>query len=428
MTAMDEYFLQYLWRFQKFNTTQLQLTNGDKLLVHDAGFQNHDSGPDFKEAKIKIDDLIWSGSVEIHYKSSDWLQHQHQNDRAYDNVILHVVWKHDQEISVHEKPLPTLVMKDYVLENMELAYKHYMNQPEVIRCQEQLLSVSRLQIISMLDKALTDRLKEKSSQVLEILQSSNNDWEETAYQVLAKNFGFKVNQEAFIRLAASLPYRILRKYQADAHAIEALVFGMAGFLEDAKDDHSQQLCHEFDYLMNKHQLQPSLKRHHWKHSRMRPANFPAVRLAQLVGVYSSESQLFSQLITVRSIEDCQKLVKHQLPTYWMNHYDFGKKTNKPYLLGKSAVENIIINSITPLLAAYSKYLDEVKYLETAQELLESLPAENNHIINKWKAVAINPANSAESQALIHQYNHLCKQKKCLQCNLGISILSPKLEP
>ncbi len=423
---MDEYFLQYLWQFQKFNANSLHLTGGSILKVLHPGYQNHGSGPDFHEAKVKIDDLIWSGSVEIHFKSSDWLRHKHHEDRAYDNVILHVVWKHDKEIAIAGSPIPTIELKSYIQENIELAYRQYINQPEVIRCQHQLKDLSQLHIISMMDRAITDRLKAKSKLILNMLDNNKNDWEETTYQVLAKNYGFKTNQEPFERLANSLPFAILRKYQNKPKSVEALLFGMAGYLDTADDSYCSELTDEFTYLTKKHQLTPVLKRHHWKHARMRPANFPAVRLAQFASLITNSSQLFAQLIDVRTLEQCESLIKNNLSQYWTTHYDFEKETSRTYQIGKSALENIIINSIVPLLAAYSKYLDEVKYLETAQELLEQLPSERNHILKKWMAIGINPQNASESQALIHQYNELCKNKKCLQCNLGISILSPKL--
>ncbi|WP_258098785.1 DUF2851 family protein [Marinoscillum pacificum] len=425
---MDEYFLQYIWNFQKFNSNELSLTNGSVMNVFVPGYQNSDSGPDFKEAKIKIDDLTWSGSVEVHFKSSDWYKHNHQEDRAYENVILHVVWKHDQEVLINGNPIPTLELMSYVLENVELAYKHYINQPSTIRCSDQIGEIAELQIISMIDKALSDRLKVKSKAILEMLDQNNGDWEETAYQLLLKNFGFKINQEAFQTLSKSLPYSVIKKYKNKPIAIESLLFGMSGFLESPTDEYSNSLLTEFDYLKSKHNLIPILKKHHWNRSRMRPANFPTVRLAQLSSLLTNKSQLFAQLIELSDHKNAISFFQNSLSTYWEEHYDFSKPTKKPHPIGASAIDNLIINTVVPLIAAYGKYIDEVRYLDQAQAILEKIKPEKNHIIDKWKDAGVKCSNSYESQALIHQYNHWCKEKKCLQCNIGISILSPKLAP
>ena len=425
---MDEYFLQYLWNFQKFSTPELTLTNGSSLAVFTSGYQNTDSGPDFKEAKIKIDDLTWSGSVEIHYKSSDWYKHNHQVDQAYENVILHVVWVHDKEVTIDGNEVPTLELKNYVIENVELAYKHYINQPSVIRCGDHLSGTNRLQTISMIDKALAERLKVKSKVILDLLHKNQGDWEETTYQTILKNFGFKVNQETFIKLSESLPYSIVKKYKNKPQAIEALLFGCAGYLEEVPDDYSKSLAEEFNYLKSKHNLSPILKRHHWNRSRMRPANFPSVRLFQLASLLTNRSQLFAQVMELTDHKEVVQFFQNTPTAYWEGHYDFGKPSTRAYHLGSSAIDNLIINSLVPLLAAYSKYLDEVSYLDKAQTLLEKTVPEKNHIVDKWKELGIAATNSYESQALIHQYNHWCKEKKCLQCNIGISILSPKLAP
>lgn len=427
---MDEYFLQYLWNFQKFNLNdnELALTDGSALLVFASGYQNMDSGPDFKEARIRINELVWSGSVEIHYKSSDWIRHYHQDDRSYDSVILHVVWHHDQEIYLQNRPLPTLELKTYVVDNVELAYRQYISQPRTIRCHEGLAKMSQLHVVSMMDKALSDRLKVKSKQVLELLQQNDGDWEETTYQLLLKNFGFKVNQEAFGRLSQALPYYVLKKYKGQPRAVDSLLFGMSGYLDEEVDDYSTLLADEFRYLASKHGLVTTLKKHHWNRSRMRPANFPSVRLAQLSGLLTHRTQLFAQLTQIDDYRTAAEFFKTPMASYWHQHYDFGKSTDRGYQLGSTAIDNLMINSLVPILAAYAKYLDESKYLERAQTILEKIAAEKNHIIDLWKDVGILPANSFESQALIHQYNHWCKEKKCLRCNIGISILSPKLAP
>ncbi|MEQ8473345.1 MAG: DUF2851 family protein [Marinoscillum sp.] len=420
---MDEYFLQYLWNFQKFDAPNLQLVDGVSLTVFKTGFQNHDSGPDFLEAQLKLDELTWSGSVEIHYKSSDWKRHGHSTDRAYDNVILHVVWEHDCEIEINGKAIPTFEMKHFVSTGIEQSYRHYINQPQTIRCTQTISEINEIHIHGMLDKALAARLQQKGRKVTEILKDTDGDWEETAYRVICRNFGFKTNDEAFRRLAESLPYHILRKYHQKEDQVFALIFGMAGYLEKMDDEYQSKLRSEFDYLVPKHGLSPNLMRHHWKHGKMRPANFPSIRLAQFATFIAHSKQIFAHLLNIADIKSAQVFLNPGLPAYWQTHYDFNKPSTRHYRLGKSSINTIIINSIVPILTAYAKYLDEVKYLEQASQILENLSAESNHIINQWKSVNITPSNAADSQALIFQYNELCKKKKCLRCNIGVSILN-----
>lgn len=425
---MDEYFLQYLWNFQKLDSQALVLTDGSKLSVFTTGYQNHDSGPDFLEAKIKIDDLTWSGSVEIHYKSSDWIRHHHHTDKAYENVVLHVVWKHDTEITINDKPIPTLALSDYVGAEIENAYRHYINQPHTIRCADQVIKIPQIQVTAMLDKALAARMKQKAEQVLAILADAEGDWEETAYRVIAKTFGFKTNQESFIKLSSTLPYSVLRKYCGNEQQVYALVFGMAGYLDDPVDSYQQQLHEEFKYLSKKHQLQPHLMKHHWKQARMRPANFPTVRLAQFAAMLTHTPKLFVYLLEISDIKSAQSLLGKPVSDYWTSHFNFGKPSTRKMKLGTSSLNILIINAITPILTAYSKYIDEVSYVEQAQKILEALKPESNHIVDQWATCSIKPKNAADSQGLIYQYNELCKRKKCLLCNIGMAILKPKLTP
>ncbi len=421
---MDEYFLQFLWKFQKFESKELILSNGSSLTVFQTGHQNHHSGPDFLEAKIKIDDLTWSGSVEIHYKSSDWNRHKHQTDRAYENVILHVVWINDGDILVNEEPLPTLEMSQYVATNLEQEYRRYINQPEVIRCGPKLGDIPQVQISAMIDRAVASRLQWKSVRVLDTLEQLGGDWEETVYQTLARNFGFKTNAEAFLKLASSLPYHVIRKHAGKEQQIYALIFGMAGFLEDPVDEYQASLSTEFSYLSKKFQLHRMLDRHHWKHAKMRPANFPSVRLSQFAAFLTQENQLLANLLNISGRKEAVGFLQKSLPDYWNSHFDFGKPTTKSPRIGTKSIENIIINSLAPVLGAYSKYLDEVIYLERAQHILEQLPPESNHIIQKWIDRGVTPGNGAETQGLIYQYQSFCSPKKCLRCNIGMFILNP----
>lgn len=421
---MDEYFLQFLWKFQKLEGKPFTLTNGEKLEVFHPGYQNFDSGPDFHDAKIKIGDLTWSGCVEIHYKSTDWKRHGHLSDQAYHNVILHVVWKHDEDIIIAGQPIPTFEISAYALADLETEYRRYINQPEEIRCSHALQTLPSIEVTSMLDRALAARLEAKSQSVLQTLSSCGDDWEEATYRTLATNFGFKTNKSPMLRMAESLPYKIVRKHQHNPTQLYALLFGMSGWLhQPPTDEYTRTLQNEFHFLRKKYQLKPILEKHLWKHARMRPANFPAVRLAQFGAVLHAQQQLFDALTHIRSLKDAQSLLKQPLPAYWQSHLDLGKPSQKPMTIGNSAISIIIINTVAPILAAYAQYINEVSYLELAQELLDAMPAEKNHITKKWTSLGIKLQSAADSQAALHQFYHFCATKKCLQCNIGLRILS-----
>ncbi|MFT4834512.1 MAG: hypothetical protein ACI83W_001830 [Marinoscillum sp.] len=420
---MDEYFLQYLWKFQKFNTKALKLTNGQSLTVFNTGYQNHHSGPDFHEAKIKIDDLLWSGSVEIHYHASDWIRHQHQTDRAYENVVLHVVWIADREIILENSPIPTLELKNIVSEQLATEYSKYINQPDTIRCGTQLSSISQIEKRAMLDRAIASRLETKSSKIMAVISSNGGDWEEGSYRILSSGFGFKTNTPAFELLTQSLPYSIVRKFYNKPMEMEALIFGMAGFLASDEDPYQTQLKDVFEFQKRKHNLNPTLQRHHWKHSKMRPANFPSVRLAQFAAFLVQNQSIFQNLIALDDTKKMQEMIGKPLSEYWQFHFDFGTPSKSKLGIGTKSIELLMINSTIPLLVAHSKYIDDQEFLERALVILEDLPAERNHILDKWNDLGVKAENAADSQALIEQYNSNCSHRKCLQCNIGMVILN-----
>ena len=421
---MDEYFLQFLWKFQKFTTFDLSLTSGERLSVFDPGHHNQHSGPDFLEGKIKIEKLTWTGSIEVHYKASDWYAHHHQQDKAYENVILHVVWIDDKPVYYPSgQQLPTLVLCKIAPTELELEYRKYINQPGVILCREYLPDVTMIQQMSLFDKAFGGRIQEKAEKIKATCNSCQGDWEETTYQTLGRNFGFKTNTYAFEGLTQSLPFKIIQKHLDHSDQVEALIFGMAGLIKNA-DDYGNKLSNEFDFLKKKYQLSPVLSRHHWKFSRLRPANFPTIRLAQFIALIRSSPGLFATLLDIRDAKSAKKMISQSVPEYWLKHYDFGKPSAGPHRMGQQSIENVLINSLVPLLAAYGKYTDNHLLLERAEHILESLKPEQNRIIREWSDLGIIPKNAKDSQALLFQYESFCKRKKCLHCNIGLSIIGP----
>ncbi|SFF41275.1 DUF2851 family protein [Thermoflexibacter ruber] len=430
---MQEFFIHYLWQFQYFDKKQLQTTAKEDLEVIAVGHANPNAGADFTQACVVINGIKWYGNVEIHLKTSDWLLHQHHENKAYDNVILHVAWEDDlndaQKIKRKDgSSISTLTLKERV--DKLLVEKYYLlisNKQDTIPCAPQIPNVKPITKISMLDKALIQRLQRKAKEVIALLDSNRGDWETTAYLWTAQSFGFKVNNEAFLRLAKALPYSIVAKYTENLLALEALIFGQAGFLSDkaeSSDAYFDKLAKEYAYLSHKHKLQASgLAKHEWKFLRLRPANFPTIRLAQFAQLLHKKKSLFNAFTQTENFEQLYQFLDIQQSAYWQKHYTFGKESQGKIVgLGKQSIANLIINTVVPLLVAYSNQKDNQLFTDRAIYFLEQIQAEKNHILSAWEKLGIKAQNAFDSQALIELYNHYCSEKRCLQCNIGISLL------
>ena len=425
---MNESFLHYLWQFQYFEKKDLRSVEGEPISILKAGQLNSNSGPDFSDAKIKINGMEWAGTVEIHVKSSDWQAHQHQMDAAYENVVLHVVWENDRPIFRKDgTSIATLELKNRVEVSLIKEYKTLINSSGVIACEKSFARVDELVKLSMMERALMQRLEEKANHVNELLEINHGDWEETCYQVLAKNFGFKVNADPFYQLARSLAFKVIQK-QSSQLQVEALLFGQAGMLETkTKDEYITSIFQEYKLLAQKYQLLESrLNPAQWRFLRLRPANFPTVRIAQFASLLYTSRNIFSQLVSATSFSSVQKLLTVDQSTYWINHYRFGKKAKGVVpSIGESSIQNIIINTVAPLLVAYGKYKDEQSYIDKAIELLEQLPAEQNKITRTWGSLGLKVKTAFDSQSLIELYNNYCQKRQCLNCSVGIAILKSK---
>lgn len=424
---MSEAFLHYIWQHQYFNKTDLTSTEGQNINIIQPGLYNTDAGPDFKEAAIFIDEMEWRGHIEIHLKSSDWNAHKHQFDKAYNNTVLHVVWEDDGLITRQDGSIiPTLEVAKRVDKRLIDRYNQLIKNPkDNIPCESQLASVDSLTQVSMLDKTLMVRLERKSELVNEIYLKNQQNWEETAYQLLAMNFGFKINAEPFLVMAESLPFKILKKHGDSIFQIEALLFGQAGFLEQKReDDYYQKLQKEYQFLKGKYQLENKLSEHQWRLLRLRPANFPTVRIAQFATFIQGAESIFSVFIESDPRQIIKKL-RTQISDYWQKHYQFTKPTSKSLLgLGLSSAENVCINTVAPLLVAYGKALDESTYIEKAETLLQTLKAEKNKIVDKMKEVGFEVKSAFDSQAALELHNNYCIKSRCLQCTIGAKLVRP----
>jgi hypothetical protein len=422
---MQEAFLHYLWQTQRFLINDLRTTDGEIIRVIKRGFSNADSGPDFLNARLQIGDVEWAGNVEIHVNASEWYAHKHEQDEAYENVILHVVWQYDRDVLRNNGgKISVLEIKNIVSPNLIDKQKQLINSQSAIPCEGHFKEVSEFTKVSMLSSALARRLQFKSINVRELLTDNNNDWEETTYQVLAKNFGFKLNAEPMLQLAKNLPLKILQKHRDSPVQIEALLFGMAGFLENAVGEHAAKLKNEYDFLSSKYGLkEKQLNAHEWKFLRTRPANFPTIRLAQFKRLIMSQRSFFSLFTQVGDLELIRRAFEIEQSEYWQQHYHFDKLLAKPLKrLGKSSVENLLINTVVPTLVCYAQYVDNRELIERAEQLLESLPPENNRITRNWESLDLKMQSSFDTQAGIELYNNFCKEKKCMSCKIGAEIL------
>lgn len=420
---MTEDFLHYIWKYRQFEFSNLQTTAGEKLVIIHPGEHNHDAGPDFQNAKIKIGKTTWAGSVEIHIKSSDWIRHMHQNDAAYSNVILHVVYEYDIPVVMNNISIPTLEIKKLIRPKTLQGYMALLKGEVDIPCRNSISGVNRIIIRSWLDNLLVERLMQKSAFIEQQLQKTTFDWEESFYRVLARNFGMKVNGEAFEQLAASLPQIILAKHKSSLKQTEALLFGQAGLLQRKfKDEYPTELSKEYNFLRSKYNLSHLLPQV-WKFSRLRPPNFPTIRIAQFAALVFNSQHLFSKILEADKLQDAEKYFQISPSKYWNNHWTFDKISNSTAKnLGQSSIHLLLINTIIPFIFYYGKYKGVDTFSERAILWLEQLPAESNTILNDWKKLNIIPENAAQSQALITLKNDYCRNKKCLDCAIGIQIL------
>ncbi|MBC3784043.1 DUF2851 family protein [Spirosoma utsteinense] len=429
---MSETFIYFIWQFQYFTKLNLTTTDGEPVQVLHPGFRNYNAGPDFFNARLLINSVEWGGTVEMHTKTSDWLAHRHQDDRAYDNVILHVVWEDDriatgrQVDRANGTPLPTLELRPLTDNTLIDRYALLMNSRDSIPCAGQFRSVQPLRLTSMLDKALLQRLERKAAHVQALFDATGGDWEETAYRLLALNMGFKTNADPMAQLSRAVPLKAILKHRDVLLQVEAMLFGTAGLLDaiDAPDDYTIALQREYRFLSVKYQLaNRQVTAHAWKWGRLRPANFPTLRLAQFARLVTKQASLFSLFIGNDNADRLLKSLQELPSSYWQSHYRFGKAADKVVpALGQTSAENILINTVVPLLAAYAHHRGQPAYIDRAVSLLEQLPAEKNRLTDAWDELGLGIRTAFDSQAAIELYNEFCTPKKCLNCQIGAGLI------
>ena len=424
---MREDLLHYLWRLARFDLRDLRTTEGHPITIRQFGVHNHHAGPDFDDARITIDGLQWAGRVEMHLKSSDWYAHGHQDDPVYDSVILHVVLEEDQPVYRRDgSRIPCLELSGRIPTGLRNTYWRLLHNERWVPCAGQLTTVAPPVRAVWLQRVLAERLQRKADAFSDILRQTDRDWESAFYRVIARGLGGKVNGDAMDMLAASLPLRILQKHKHSLLQLEALVFGQSGLLPAAEDDEAAyvtRLRREYALLKVKHDLRP-IPATVWRFLRMRPNNFPTVRLAQLACLYHRSGQLFGKALAAADETELRNMFVVELSNYWRDHYRFGATTQRRTgRLGESAIRSLLINAVAPAYFAYGVHRADERYREKAVSLLETLPPEQNAVIRHWQKLGWEARTAAESQALLEQKTAYCEATRCTSCAVGCALLN-----
>lgn len=426
---MREDLLHFIWKYKRLQLVDMVTGRNEPVSILDTGTPNDGSGPDFFNAKVIIGGQLWAGNVEIHLKSSDWYAHHHESDTNYNNVILHVVWENDCEVFRSDNTeIPTLELKDYISKNMLDAYQGLFDKRGVsfINCEKDIGYIDGFSMRNWLERLYFERLEDKSRFIEGLLERSHNDWEKVLFNLLLKNFGLKINGDAFFSLAEAIDFSIVRKIGPNTLQLESVFLGMSHLLdhEDLFDDYFLHLRKEYRYLKHKFGLEPeSVQKPEF--FKLRPPNFPTIRLSQLANLYSKRSNLFSEVLSASSISGLYAILEVSASGYWDDHFTFGKKSKKSSKrITRQFMDLLIINTILPLKLCYAKYLGK-NINEELIAIIGHIHKEDNTIARQFGLCKVPVDNAMTSQALLQLYNRYCTQNKCLQCAVGGALLTKK---
>lgn len=420
---MKEDFLHYIWQNKKFDFSSLKTTQGESLTLVNVGHYLQQEGPDFFNAQLIIGNQKWAGNVEIHIKSSDWYLHKHEKDVNYDSVILHVVWEHDVDIyRKNNATIPVLELMKLVSQEEISKYNALVTPKSWIFCEKDIATIKEIVLTNWQERLFFERLENKAIPFEILLKENHSDWEATLFCMLAKNFGLNINGQSFLELAKSIPFSILKKESFEVENLEALFFGKGQMLNDEKQDYYLiDLQKRWHFLSHKYQLEAS----HItpiQFFKLRPDNFPTIRLAQLAMLYHSKQTLFLELILAKTTGEIYKIFNNATSTYWASHYNFDSQSKiKSKTISNSFIDLIIINTIIPLKFLYAK-ANGKDSIEELIDLIQTVKPEKNSIIEKFDFLKIKSKNAFESQALLQLKNEYCSNKKCLQCEIGLTLL------
>lgn len=420
---IPESFFHYLWKHRAYHPG-LKSAGGENIQVLHTGTHNRDSGPDFLMAKVRIGQTIWAGNVEIHIKASDWYMHGHHLDKAYNNVILHVVAFHDREVRDEAgSKLQTLCMEGAFDQKLLTQYHKICRNLNWVPCSNLIPSVPGIILVQTLHSRAIERLYKKTMEIKDELAACNNDWEECCYRLTGKQFGSKINTMAFETLARTIPAKVLMKHCGDQFSLEALLFGQSGLLHRGlREQYPRQLKKEHAYLSLKYGLMP-MPGYLWKFMRLRPAGFPTLRISQLAGLYARQQRVFQSMLEQDKLEKLLAYFKLEASPYWDSHYIFGRKSKKrKKRFGRQSARLLLINAIIPLMHLYGEQMHKPSLCERAISFLEGLPPEQNALVSRWKETGVEARNALETQGLIQLKTDYCDQKHCLECPIGHFLL------
>jgi hypothetical protein len=416
---MKERLLQFIWQFQYYNRTELQTQNGESLQVIFPGQYNTNQGPDFLEAKISINKTILVGHVELHLQSSQWYAHRHDTDSNYRNVILHVVLEDDLPVDEY---IPVLVLKDRISRLLLQQYNDWMQQVSFVPCGNSIHTVKPLVWLAWKERMLAERLLRKSAYMLEVLNKNGHHWEQSFWQLIARNFGLRVNAEAFEMMAETIHINILARHKNQQTVIEALLLGQVNLLEgDFADEYPKMLQREYRFYRKKYKLLRTMASVHFL--RMRPAAFPTIRISQLAALIHRSAHLFSVMRETDTLKEARSLLSVTANDYWHYHYTFDEPASyKVKNLGHVMINNLMINTIIPSLFAYGHYHQQVLYKNKALSWLEQIKPELNHITSGWEELGLINETAYDSQSFVELKTQYCDKKRCLDCAIGNALL------
>ncbi len=419
---MKEDFLHYIWQFRKYDIAGLKTFQGEEVNVVSPGQYLRQAGPDFFNASLIIGSQKWAGNVEIHVKSSDWYHHNHEKDPAYDNIVLHVVWEHDTEVFRKDNTeIPVLELKHYVSTDILKSYNELATVKSWIFCEKELGSLNSFVMENWKERLFFERLERKANPVMGMANENANDWEAILFCFLAKNFGLNTNGDEFFKAVRAIPFSVIRKESFEVENLEALFFGMTGLLEGEKEDmYFKDLRSRFEYLCHKHQLTPGFVT--LQFFKLRPDNFPTIRLSQLANLYNKHQNLFSKIVDCTSIQEIYNVFDVKVSHYWETHYQFDKVSPKKRKnLSASFIDLLVINTLIPFRFAYNKSVGK----ETEEELIDilrSIKPEKNAVTDKFRQFKAVVESAYDTQSLLQLKNEYCNNKKCLQCGIGLELL------
>lgn len=429
---INEEFLCYVWQHGLYDMETCRLSDNSIFSVEKVGLRNTDAGPDFENAAIRMGDITWCGQVEVHCKASDWFKHAHEQNKVYDNIVLHVVYQNDVEVKrSNGEPIPTLELRGKINKAVLKEYLLFMEEQTLIPCASHIAEVDLLRRNMWIERLAIERLESKTEMIHKLLSESLGDWKECLYKVIAGAFGLRLNMQPFEWVARSLPLNVVEQYKCNLLQIEALLFGQAGFLEEVPkgDEYAEDIQQRYKVLQKKHHLKP-LEDHVWSYFRLRPQAFPHIRLSQFAYLLSHFDDLYNNLMSATSVKQLYPLLQAEASEYWQLHYMFGRElSSKTKKVGQAIQDVWIINAVVPYMFVYGAINEKEEYERRALDILREMKCENNNVVRMFEEMGIFAHNAYEGQALLHLKRTYCDYRRCLQCVIGNNLLlSRKLTP